>query len=99
MTTLKLSSQERRRLKALAIHTTDADVLRRVQTLLWLASGHDVEDIAQRLCVCRRTIYYWAEQYGSRADDDIIGRLSSTSERRPRTRSASLIRSLTNHRY
>jgi transposase len=86
MTTLKLSSQERRRLKALAIHTTDADVLRRAQTLLWLASGHDVEDIAQRLCVCRRTIYYWVEQYESREVDDIIGRLSVLPRSgRPRT--------------
>ena|SRR5438270_7729559 len=86
MTTLKLSSQERRRLKALAIHTPDADVLRRAQTLLWLAAGHDVEDIAQRLCVCRRTIYYWVEQYESREVDDIVGRLRALPRSgRPRT--------------
>jgi transposase len=86
MTTLKLSSQERRRLKALAIHTTDADVLRRTQTLLWLAAGPKVEDIAQRLCICRRTIYYWVEQYESREAHDIIGRLRARPRSgRPRT--------------
>lgn len=86
MTTLKLSSQERRRLKALAIHTSDADVLRRVQALRWLASGHDVEDIAERLCVCRRTIYYWFEQYELREASDITGRLSVLPRSgRPRT--------------
>jgi transposase len=86
MTTLKLSSQERRRLTALARQTTDADVLRRVQALLWLASGHEVFDIAERLCVCRRTIYYWFEQYESRKADDIIARLSVLPRSgRPRT--------------
>jgi len=86
MTILKLSAQERRRLTALAVHTTDAHVLRRAQALLWLASGHGIEDITQRLCVCRRTIYYWVEQYEARAADDIAGRLSALPRSgRPRT--------------
>jgi len=86
MTILKLSSQERRRLQALAVQTADAHVLRRVQSLLWLASGQDIEDIAQRLCVCRRTIYYWVEQYESREAHDIMGRLSLLPRSgRPRT--------------
>lgn len=86
MTSFKLSSQERRQLNALAVHTTDAEVLRRVQSLLWLADGHNTNDIAQRLCVCGRTIYYWAEQYVARAAYDIIGRLSVLPRSgRPRT--------------
>jgi transposase len=86
MTTLKLSSQERNQLQALAACTTDADVLRRAQALLWLASGHGVEDITQRLCVCRRTIYYWVEQYEAREAGDIAGRLSTMPRSgRPRT--------------
>ena len=86
MTTLKLSSQERRRLQAVAVHTTDAHVLRRAQALLWLASGHDVQDIMQRLCISRRTIYYWIEQYEARETHDIVNRLSPLPRSgRPRT--------------
>src|SRR5215207_1136335 len=86
MTILKLSSQERRQLKALAIQTADAHVLRRVQSLLWLASGQEIEEVAQRLCVCRRTIYYWVEQYESRDAADILSCLAlSPRSGRPRT--------------
>src|SRR5207253_1296317 len=86
MTTLKLSSQERRRLQALAVRTNDADLLRRAQALLWLASGYGIEDVTQRLCVCRRTVYYWVEQYEAREADDIAGRLSPIPRSgRPRT--------------
>jgi len=88
VTTLKLSSQARRRLQALAIRTTDADLLRRAQALLWLASGHGIEDVTQRLCVCRRTVYYWVEQYEAREADDFEGRLSAMPRSgRPRTAS------------
>jgi len=86
MTTLKLSSQERKRLQALAVSTTDAAVLRRAQALLWLTSGHGIEDVTRRLCVCRRTIYYWVEQYAAREADDVASRLSATLRSgRPRT--------------
>jgi transposase len=86
MTIFKLSSQERRQLSALAVQTTDADVLRRVQSLLWLAAGHNIEEVAARLCVCRRTIYYWVEQYGARDSHDISARLSALPRSgRPRT--------------
>lgn len=86
MTTLKLSSQERKRLQALAVRTTDAALLRRAQALLWLASGHGIEDVTQRLCVCRRTIYYWVEQYEERKAADAASRLSTAPRSgRPRT--------------
>ena len=86
MTTLKVSSQERKRLQALAARTTAADVLRRAQALLWLASGHGIEDVTQRLCVCRRTVHHWVEQYEAREADDLAGRLSALPRGgRPRT--------------
>jgi len=86
MTILKLNAQERRRLKAIAAQTTDANVLRRAQALLWLASGHGIEDITQRLCICRRTVYYWAEQYEARDTDNILSRLTLLPRSgRPRT--------------
>jgi len=86
MTTLKLSSQERRRLQALAVDTADADVLRRAQSLLWFAAGQDSAEIAQRLCVCRRTVYYWVEQYESRQTHDVVSRVRALPRSgRPRT--------------
>lgn len=86
MPIFKLSSQERRQLNALAVRTTDADVLRRVQSLRWLADGHSIEEVAQRLCVCRRTVYYWVEQYEARDLRDLLARLSIQPRRgRPRT--------------
>lgn len=88
MTILKLSPQERRRLQGLAARTADAGLLRRAQALLWLATGHGIEDVRQRLCVCRRTVYNWVEQYAAREADDIAGRLSSLPRSgRPRTAS------------
>jgi transposase len=88
MTILKLSSQECRRLQALVAHTADAELLRRAQAVLWLASGYGVEDVTQRLCVCRRTVYYWVEQYEAREADDLVGRLSTLPRSgRPRTAS------------
>jgi transposase len=83
MTTLKLSAQERKRLQALAARTSDAAVSRRAQALLWLASGHGVEDVTQRLCACRRTVYYRVEQYEAREADDLRG----PPQRRPARRS------------
>ena len=86
MTIFKLSSQERRQLNALAVRTTDAAVLRRVQSLLWLAAGHGVAEIAQRLCVCRRTVYCWVEQYEARDSSDLVSCLSAQPRSgRPRT--------------
>jgi transposase len=61
-------------------------VLRRAQAVLWLASGQNIEDVTQRLCVCRRTVYYWVERYEARDAGDIAGRLSALPRRgRPRT--------------
>lgn len=86
MTTLKLSARERKRLQALAARTSDAAVLRRAQALLWLASGHGIEDVTQRLCACRRTVYYWVERYEARKVGDVASRLSPTPRSgRPRT--------------
>lgn len=83
---LEVKFSRAKAIEALAMHTTDADVLRRTQALLWLASRHDAENIAARLCVCRHTIYYWFEQYESREASDITGRLSVLPRSgRPRT--------------
>ncbi len=76
MTILELKSRECRQLKSLAAQTNDANILRRVQALLWLGAGDDTDDIAKRLCVSRRTIYYWVERFQTTDERDLAARLA-----------------------
>lgn len=46
-----------------------------MQALLWLAAGETVAEVADRLQVGRRTVYYWAERFHQRHDLDLISRL------------------------
>ncbi len=77
MTILKLKSRERQQLESLAARTTDASVLRRVQALLWTGAGDEIEGISQRLCVSRRTIYYWVERFQQTGSADLAQRLGN----------------------
>ena len=46
----------------------DARVLKRAQALLWLSDGETCEEVAQRLQVTPRTIYYWLDRYRARCE-------------------------------
>src|SRR5262245_32034352 len=48
--------------------TSDARQIRRVQALLWLTEGDSVEEVADRLCVNRRTVYNWVARFEQRKD-------------------------------
>jgi transposase len=63
MTHIVLSPEEHRFLVDLARHTFQAQILRRVQALLWLGAGESIPTIAARLQVTCRTIYYWAAHF------------------------------------
>jgi len=63
MAILELSSEERALLQGIAVQTNNAKELRRAQAMLWLNEGARVEEIAQRLGVSRRTVYYWVERF------------------------------------
>ena len=77
MTILKLKSRERQQLESLAARTTDASVLRRVQALLWIGAGDEIAGVTQRLCVSRRTIYYWVERFQQTDRADLAQRLGN----------------------
>lgn len=86
MTGFELSSKELRMLEALAIQTSNAKELRRVQALLWLEEGDSVQDVAERLRVHGRTIYNWVRRFQVRRGIDISERLSDGERSgRPRT--------------
>ena len=76
MTILEIKSRECRQLEALVFRTNDASVLRRVQALLWLGAGDEIDDIAKRLCVSRRTIYYWVERFQTSDGRELAARLA-----------------------
>jgi transposase len=76
MTILELSSRERTSLEILAAQTNSAKELRRAQALIWLNDGESIEEVAERLCVSRRTIYYWVEWFESSVGLDLASRLA-----------------------
>jgi transposase len=59
MTMRTLSPEERDGLETLARSALDANVLRRVQALLWLDDGEPVPAVATRLRVTRQAVYKW----------------------------------------
>jgi len=75
MTPLALTDQEREQLQDLLRHKPQARELCRSRALLWLAAGESAADVADRLCVSRRTVYYWAERFQQRGGLDLGERL------------------------
>lgn len=76
MSILELGPKERVLLETLAGQTSGAKELQRAQALLWLDEGESVEEVVQRLCVSRRTIYYWVERLSLRDEVDLARRLA-----------------------
>lgn len=76
MTLIGLSRKGRKLLGNLVRNTSDANTLRRVQALLWLDYGEDVEDVADQLYVSRLTVYKWVRQFKGRDRLDVCERVS-----------------------
>jgi transposase len=70
-----LADREVVQLEALLVDTPHAREVCRLQALLWLAEGETVAEVADRLRVSRRTVYYWVERFQQRADLDLCARL------------------------
>jgi transposase len=86
MTLLTLSSEEWDALETLAAHTTDAQLLRRAQALLWLDEGETVPEVAARLRVTRQAIYTGVTHFRMRRSLEIAARLAPGQRTgRPRT--------------
>lgn len=76
MTLIELSRKERKLLEHLVRNTSDANTLRRVQALLWLDDGEDVEEVADQLYVSRLTVYKWVRQFKKCHSLDVYERVS-----------------------
>lgn len=87
MTFFGLSSKERRALEIIVAAPGNADQLRRAQALVWLDDMETVEEVAQRLGVCRQSVYNWAARFQMRGELDITARLLD-GQRSGRPRSA-----------
>jgi transposase len=86
MTLVTLSPDEWEALETLATHTTDAQLLRRAQALLWLDEGETVTEVATRLRVTRQAVYKWVGHFQRHSPLDIAARLAPGQRSgRPRT--------------
>jgi transposase len=69
----KLIAGQRRRLKRRLNQTRDARVSRRLLAILEVAEGTPIPEVARRLGICQRSVYYWVENYSRRHDvDDLL---------------------------
>lgn len=81
-----LTRRERRIVEEIATHARDAKALRRAQALLWREKGESVRAVAERLGVCRRTIFNWGARFHARQEVALPRRLSDGPRSgRPRT--------------
>jgi transposase len=65
---LTLSAWQRRRLRSQLHQTQDARLYRRTLAVLEVAQGQSPTQVACRLGVSRRMVYYWIEDYTQRLD-------------------------------
>jgi transposase len=70
MALLALTTLQRAGLEHLLTHTPSAKERCRVQALLWLADGADVDGVAESLSVSRQTIYNWVRRFQDRSGLD-----------------------------
>jgi transposase len=70
---LNVSAGQQRRLKRRSSRTRDARVYRRILAILELAEGSPIPEVARRLGVSQRSVYYWVESYSQCRDaDDLL---------------------------
>lgn len=76
MSLLHLPKREWLALQDLMTDAPSALECRRAQALSWLAKGIPAAEVADRLQVSRRTVYYWLDRFQERADLDLADRLA-----------------------
>src|SRR5947209_16810274 len=72
MTTLTVTTWQRRRLEQQLRDTPDARVYRRTLAVLEVAQGEPVASVARRLRVTPRVVYFWVETYTRNHDPDAL---------------------------
>lgn len=88
---VKLSLSERRALAQQIQRTKDSKVLKRSQALIWLSEGIVASQIAKRLGISRRTIYYWVSSYQNRRSNSFRSRLQDRPKPGRHPRKSSLV--------
>lgn len=63
MRAIQLNRKDRERLEALITHLHDARPVRRAYALRWLDEGVSMTEVAQRLGVCRQSVYNWVGHF------------------------------------
>ena len=76
MALVDLRPDDRALLEHLVRHTAQATQLRRALALLWLDEGDDVQEVAERLCVTRQTVYNWVQRFQERSGVTLEERLA-----------------------
>jgi transposase len=86
MVQVRLTDEELEGVKDLVAHANSGRQLRRAQAIFWLSQGVSVQEVAERLCVPRATVYTWVNRFEDRADLDLAQRLTDAARcGRPRT--------------
>lgn len=86
MALIELNSKDFISLQRLLTTSADARQLQRAQALLWLDEGDSIEEVANRLRVCRQTVYNWLNRFDAHADLPFDLRVAdSTRSGRPAT--------------
>jgi transposase len=86
MTQIQLTKDEILLARDLIAHTSNAQQLRRAQAIFWLSQGNSIQQVADRLCVSRVTVYNWIDRFSCRQDLEFADRLLDAARSgRPRT--------------
>ena len=86
MVQIQLTDDELETVREVVAHSGDARQLRRAQAVFWLSQGIPVQEVADRLCVPRATVYNWVSRFEERSDRDLLERLLDAARSgRPRT--------------
>jgi transposase len=86
MVQIQLTDDEVEAVKDIVAHSDSARQLRRAQAILWLSQGASVQEVADRLCMPRATIYIWVARFEGRIDLALCERLLDAARSgRPRT--------------
>jgi transposase len=72
MDDLTLTGWQRRRLERQLQTAHDARVYRRTLAVLEVGRGKSVAEVAQRLGVTRRSVYYWIDAYAEKYDPAVL---------------------------
>ena len=76
MACIELNDGEVEAIKGLIAHAEHPRHLRRALAILWLCRGDSPQEVADRLCVARSTVYNWAARFQDRGSLDLVARVA-----------------------